>query len=179
MDPRQAAHLSRVRHLRESFARENEHLVGLLRSSDDAASERADGGRWSAAQVAWHVAAVNTRFAALIAGDVPAAKPLPEDFVERPWTEIEAAIPDKLEAATAAMPPAKVTRHDAIAALEASAVRIARAFDTLTSERGARVGVTSPVVGTINLYQAGEWAASHVARHFTQAREALGGKAAV
>lgn len=173
MDSRQAAHLARVRHLRESFASENEHLVTLLRNAEDAAAEHGVDGRWSAAQAGWHVATVTTRFAALIAGDVPAAKPLASDFVERPWIEIAAGIPEKLEAATAAMPPPKVTRHDAIALLEASAVKIARAFDTLTPERGGGVGVTSPIVGTINLYQVGEWAAAHVVRHYQQARRAL------
>lgn len=173
MDRKQSEHLSRVRHLRESFAFHNEHLVSLLRDADDAAAERGADDRWSAAQVGWHVAAVNTRFAALIAGDVPAAKPLPDDFVERPWSGIAAALPEKLEAAAAARPPVKVTRHDAIAALEASAVRVARAFDTLTPERGARIGVTNALVGTINLYQVGEWAATHVARHYAQAQRAL------
>ena len=124
MDQRQAEHLSRVRHLRESFASENEHLVQLLRQADHAVAERGAAGQWSAAQVGWHVASVNTRFAAVIGGDVPAAKPLPDDFVERPWAEIAAAIPAKLEAAAAATPPPKVTCHDAIAALEASAVKI-------------------------------------------------------
>lgn len=173
MDREQADHLARVRHLRESFASENEHLVNLLRGADDNAAGRAEAGRWSAAQVGWHVASVNTRFAALIAGDVPAAKPLPDDFVERPWSEIAAAIPEKLEAAAAAMPPAKVTCHDAIALLEASAVKIARAFDTLTPERGGKIGVSNQLVGTINLYQVGEWAATHVARHHEQATRVL------
>jgi len=173
MDKKQSAHLSRLRHLREAFSSANEHLVGALRAAAPEAAEHADRGGWSAAQVGWHVASVNTRFAALIAGDVPAAKPLPDDFVERPWPEIAAAIPDKLEAATAAQPPAKVTGHDAIAALEASAVKMAHAFDSLTPERGARIGVTNGLVGTINLYQVGEWAASHVARHYEQAMRAL------
>ena len=174
MDSRQAAHFARVRHLRESFASENEHLVALLRNAESAGAEHRRDGGWSAAQVGWHVATVNTRFAALIAGDVPAAKPLPAEFVERPWAEIASAIPDKLEAATAAMPPPKVTCHDAIAMLESSAVKIARAFDTLTPERGGGIGVTSPIVGTINLYQVGEWAVTHVARHYQQAKRALG-----
>ena len=178
MDRDQAAHLSRVRHLRESFASGNEHLVSLLRNTEDTLATHGAPGQWSAAQVAWHVASVNTRFAALIAGDAPAAKALPVDFTERPWAEIAADIPDKLEAAAAAMPPAKVSRQDAIAALETSAVRIARAFDTLTPERGARMGVTSPIVGTINLYQLGEWAASHVSRHLKQAQQAIDGAAA-
>jgi len=35
-----------------------------------------------------------------------------------------------------------------VAALEASAVKMAQALDTLTPERGARIGVTNPLVGT-------------------------------
>ena len=173
MDSQQAAHLSRVRHLRESFVSANEHLVGRLRAATDHAAERPDGEGWSAAQTAWHVATVSTRFAALIAGDVPAAKPLDAGFVERPWDAIAAEIPEKLQAPSAAAPPAHATRHDAIAALEAAGLKMARAFDTLTPERGARIGVTSPVVGTINLYQVGEWAAAHVQRHDRQVERAL------
>jgi hypothetical protein len=174
MDRQQSEHLSRVRHLREAFAAANEHLVARLREADDEAAHRVADGGWSAAQVGWHVATVSTRFAAVLAGDVPAAKPLPADFVERPWAEIQAAVPGRLEASPAAVPPPGVTRHDAIAALEASAVRMARALDTLTPERGARIGVTSPVVGTINLYQVGNWAVSHVERHYPQVQRALG-----
>ena len=173
MNNKQGAHLSRVRHLREAFSSANEHLVGALRRADDAAAHRSAKGAWSAAQVGWHVAAVSTRFAALIAGDIPAAKPLPPDFVERPWPEIAAAMPGRLEAPLAAVPPPAVTRHDAIAALESSAVKMARALDTLTTERGATIGVTSPLVGTINLYQVVDWAATHVERHVAQAERAL------
>ncbi|CAN5862287.1 hypothetical protein BH24ACI5_BH24ACI5_05140 [soil metagenome] len=173
MDARQSEHLSRVRHLREAFSSANERLVGALREADDLAAHRSAGRAWSAAQVGWHVASVNTRFAAVIAGDVPAAKPLPADFVERPWAEIAAAIPGTLEATAAALPPPAATRHDAIAALEASAVRMAQALDTLTPERGSTIGVTSPIVGTITLYQVGDWAAAHVERHVAQARRAL------
>ena len=53
-------------------------------------------------------------------------------------------------------------------------MKMARAFDTLTAERGAKIGVTNQLVGTINLYQVGEWAASHAARHDAQAHRALG-----
>ncbi|HVL69154.1 MAG TPA: DinB family protein [Vicinamibacterales bacterium] len=173
MDAAQSAHLARVRHLREAFASANEQLVGRLRAASDEQAHRQAGAAWSAAQVGWHVAAVNTRFAALIAGDVPAVKPLPEDFAERPWPEIAAGLPEKLTASPAAMPPEKVTRQDAIALLEASAVKMARAFDTLTPERGARTGVSNPLVGTISLYQVGEWAASHVRRHDAQVERAL------
>ena len=174
MDSTQSEHFSRVRHLRESFAAANERLVSRLRECDDASAERAEGDRWSVAQLGWHVASVNTRFAALIAGDVPAAKPLEEGFVERPWQMVAEAMPEKLQAPAAAVPPARVSRREAIAALEASAVKMARAFDTLTPERGMRLGVTSPVVGTINLYQVGDWAVTHVQRHDAQAARAIG-----
>lgn len=173
MDARQAEHLARVRHLRESFAAANEHLVKRLRAASDEAAERPRGHGWSAAQIGWHVASVNTRFAALIAGDVAAARPLDSSFVERPWATIAASIPPRLQAAAASQPSGPVSRHDAIAALEASAVKMARAFDTLTPERGGRIGVTNPLVGTINLYQVGEWAVSHVSRHDAQAERAL------
>ena len=175
MDQKSSDHLARVRHLREEFASANERLVKRLRGAEDAAAERApDGGGWSAAQIGWHVASVNTRFAALIAGDVPAAKPLPDEFVEKPWVSIASEMPAKLQAPSAAVPPPVVHRKDAVAALEASAVKMARAFDTLTAERGAKIGVTNPLVGTINLYQVGEWAAAHVARHNAQAKRVLG-----
>jgi hypothetical protein len=163
-----------VGHLRETFAAANERLVKCLRAADDHAAERAaDDGGWSPAQVGWHVATVNTRFAALIAGDVPAAKPLPEDFVERPWPQISSELPEKIQASAAAMPPPHVKKQEAVAALEASAVKMARAFDTLTAERGAKIGVTNQLVGTINLYQVGEWAVNHVGRHEAQAQRAL------
>ena len=174
MDQKSSDHLSRVRHLREAFASANERLVKRLREAEDHAVERAPEGGWSAAQIGWHVAAVNTRFAALIAGDVPAAKPLPDDFVEKPWAAIAGEIPEKLQAPSAALPPAVVHKRDAISALEASGLKMARAFDSLTPERGARIGVSNPIVGTINLYQVGEWAAAHVARHNAQAKRVLG-----
>jgi uncharacterized damage-inducible protein DinB len=70
MDAALAQHLSRVRHLRESFAEANERLVARLRkAADDAAQRPADGG-WSAAQIGWHVAAVTTRFAQIMSGDL-------------------------------------------------------------------------------------------------------------
>ena len=174
MDSRQSGHLARVHHVREAFSANNEHLVSLLRQAADGPAQRVVEGHWSAAQVGWHVASVNTRFAALMSGDSPGAKPLADDFVERPWSGIAAKIPGQLDAPSAAVPPAGVTRHDAIAALEASGLKMAQALDTLTAERGSKQGVTNPLVGTINLYQLGEWAVSHVERHYRQAEQALG-----
>ena len=174
MDAVQAAHLARVRHLRESFASANERLVARLRGASDEAAERHDPNRWSAAQIGWHVATVSTRFAAMIAGDMTGPLPLPESFQERPWAEIAASIPDRLQAPAAAHPPPTVKRTEAVAALEASGTKMARAFDALTLQRGGRMGVTNAVVGTINVYQLAEWATAHIARHNKQAKQRLG-----
>ena len=116
---------------------------------------------------------MNTRFAALLSGDVPAAKPLPDDFIEKPWAGDCGRAAGEDPGVGRGDPAGGVDRHDAIAALEASAVKMARAFDTLTPERGGGIGVTNQLVGTINLYQVGEWAASHAARHDAQAQRAL------
>ena len=51
---------------------------------------------------------------------------------------------------------------------------MAHAFDALTRERGARMGITNAVVGTITVYQLAEWATAHIARHNKQAKRILG-----
>lgn len=174
MDGVQAAHLARVRHLRESFASANERLVARLRGATDEAAERHLADAWSAAQIGWHVATVSTRFAAMIAGDIGGPQPLPESFQERPWEAIAASIPDRLQAPSAVHPPPTVKRTEAVAALEASGTKMARAFDALTCERGGRMGITNAVVGTITVYQLAEWATAHIARHNKQAKRILG-----
>jgi hypothetical protein len=174
MDATQSQHLARVRHLREAFAAANERLVARLRRATDEHAGQTPEGRWSAAQIAWHVAAVTTRFAGLISGDVAGVQPLPADFRERPWPEVVAGIPERVQAPAAFTPPPAVRRQDAISALEASGMRMARAFDALTPERGGRLGITSAVVGSITVYQIGEWATAHVIRHNKQAKQVLG-----
>jgi len=158
MDKAQSEHLARVHHLRESFVEANERLVSRLRRVSDEAAEREVDGAWSAAQIGWHVAAVTTRFAALIGGDVVGPQPLPDGFRERPWAEVASAVSGRLKASAAVTPPPGARRVDAVAALEASGTRMARALDTLTPERGGRMGVTHPIVGTISVYQIAEWA---------------------
>lgn len=169
----QAAHIARVRQLREAFASANERLVARLRSATDEAAEKPVPNGWSAAQIGWHVATVSTRFAGLIAGDVTGPLPLPDSFGERPWNEIAASMPDRLQAPQSAHPPPSVRRSEAVAALEASGTKMARAFDALTPERG-RLGITHNVVGTISVYQVAEWATAHIARHNKQAKRVLG-----
>jgi len=170
----QAAHMTRVRHLREAFASANERLVARLRGATDEAAERHVPNGWSASQIGWHVATVSTRFAGLISGDLTGTQPLPDSFCERPWGEIASSIPDRLQAPPSSHPPPTVRRTDAVAALEASGTKMARAFDALTSERGARMGITNAIVGTINVYQVAEWASAHIARHNKQAKRVLG-----
>ena len=110
----------------------------------------------------------------MIAGDVAGPQQLPEGFCERPWAEVAATIPARTTASPAMTPPPGVRRADAVAALEASGTKMARAFDALTPERGGRMGVTHGLVGTISLYQIAEWATAHVARHNRQAKRMLG-----
>lgn len=174
MDAKQSGHLARVRHLRETFAEANERLVARLRRATDEAAERVPAGGWSAAQIGWHVAAVTNRFAGSIAGDVPGPSPLPEGFTERSWQEVLAVVPEKLRAPASATPPPIVTRADAISALEASGMRMARAFDRLTPERGGGMGITHAITGPISVYQIGDWATAHIIRHNQQAKRVLG-----
>lgn len=174
MNPHLRDHYARLTHLRESFAAANEGLVARLRAADHHAADAVPvGGGWSPSQIGWHVAAVTTRFAALVAGDAPGAQPLPAGFAEREWATVAAAIPDRIEASRAVAPPAGVGRDEAVAALERSAVELARALDRLTPERGGGFGVTHPLVGTITIYQLVDWAATHVVRHTRQVERAL------
>jgi hypothetical protein len=176
MDAKLATHYARLRHIRESFAEANERLVARLRSASDEAADRApDAGGWTVAQIGWHVAKVSTTFAGLISGERPGARQLGSDFKERDWAAIAQRLPDRIEAAAAFHPPPGVTRHAAIADLEASGVRMARALDTVTPERGAGYGISSPIVGEITVYQIGEWATAHVIRHNRQAKRILEG----
>jgi hypothetical protein len=174
MDTRQSQHFARVRHLRETFAEANERLVARLRNCTDDAAGHSTSGGWSPSQIGWHVATVTNRFAGLISGDLKGAAALPAGFVERPWQDVVDAIPGRLQAPAALEPPPAVSRHDAISALEAAGMRMARAFDAITPERGATMGITSPITGTINVYQIGEWATAHIIRHNRQAKRALG-----
>jgi DinB superfamily len=170
-------HRARIGHLREAFAEANERLVARLRGADDERARQVpEGGGWSAAQIGWHVAKVTTSFAGLMSGDLPGAQPAAPDFRERPWPEVVLTIPARLLAPARFEPPPGVTRMDAIAALEAAAMKMARALDAVTPERGLQHCITSPIVGgAINLYQVGDWATAHVIRHNKQAKQVLGG----
>jgi DinB family protein len=168
------AHVTRLEQLRESFAEANQRLLARLRNASDEAAERPPSGAWSASQIGWHVAAVTTRFAAMISGEIPAATAVGAEFRERAWTDVAASIPDRLEAPAITVPPPVVRRGEAVTALEASEKRMSTALDGLSSERADRMGITHPIVGAISIYQVGEWATAHVIRHNRQAKRVLG-----
>jgi uncharacterized damage-inducible protein DinB len=167
-------HEDRIARIREAYHEAHQRFVARLTSVPaDTAERPAPDGGWSLARIAWHVAAVDSAFAALISGERQ-APPLPEGFVERTWDEIGRSTPAKLEAGGAVVPPADVRIADALASLAASAAKLDAALQALTPERGSSLGVTHKAVGTVNLYQVGEWATVHTIRHNAQAKRVLG-----
>jgi uncharacterized damage-inducible protein DinB len=168
-------HDERIRRVRSAYGEAHARLVKRLTDAPPDAVERAPAeGGWSAAQVAWHVAAVDASFAGLISGELPGAKPLPDGVSAKPWSQIVAAIPEKLEAGRRVQPPDAVTRHDALTALAESAAKIDAALAALTEERGSRYAITHPVIGTVCVADIGDWAVAHTIRHNAQAKRILG-----
>ncbi len=144
-----------------------------LAAADSAGAGRVpDGGGWSAAQVAAHVAAVNGSFASIIDGTFAIAQPPEEAFVERPWQAIGDAMPEKLQAPSRVHPPAAVGRDAALAALDMANARLVAALRGVDADR-ARWTMESPVVGRVSLYQVGEWATAHLVRHNKQIERLL------
>jgi uncharacterized damage-inducible protein DinB len=167
-------HSERIERMRKTYREAHERFVKRLREAPADAVERApaDGG-WSAAQIGWHVAAVDATFAGLVSGERPGAQPI-ADGAEKPWTEIVAGIPSKLEAGKRVQPPAQVRRDEVLAALEESAARLDAALASLEADRGATQAITHPVIGTVSLRQIGDWATAHTIRHNAQAKRVLG-----
>ena len=145
-------------------------LSGL--SAADAERVPADG-EWSAAQVAWHVAAVNRSFAAIVDGTIPISKPAPEGFSERDWVEIGGGVPEKAQAPSRVQPQGPVTREEALQSLADSRDRLVAALRSLDPARAVLTIDTAPV-GCISLYQVGEWAQVHVIRHNKQMKRVAG-----
>jgi uncharacterized damage-inducible protein DinB len=168
------AHAERVARVRAAYRQARERFAARLRdAADDAVHRQPAGGGWSAAQIGWHVAAVDASFAAVMSGELPAAKPLPDGAAARSWTEIAAAIPDRIEAGKRVQPPADVRREDVLQALAVSGETLDSALAGLSEERAAGYAITHPVLGTVALGQIGEWAVAHVIRHNAQAKRVL------
>jgi hypothetical protein len=168
-------HTERIARQRAAYREAHDRLVKRLRDAPVEAVERMPaGGGWSAAQIGWHVAAVDASFAGLVSGQQPGAQPLPDGVPEKAWADIVTTIPDKLEAGKRVQPPPSVRRDEALAALGESAGKLDAALATLEAERGATYAITHPVIGTVSLAQIGDWAAAHTIRHNAQAKRTLG-----
>jgi uncharacterized damage-inducible protein DinB len=168
------SHGERIERVRAAYREAHARLVTRLTDAPADAVERVPAGEWSAAQIGWHVAAVDTSFAALVSGENPGAKPLADGVSETPWAEIVQNIPGKIEAGKRVQPPAEVRRDEALAALAAASAKLDAALAGLDAERGSRYAITHPAIGTITLGQFGDWATAHTIRHNAQAKRILG-----
>lgn len=168
-------HTERIERMRRAYREAHARFVKRLTDAPAGAAARPpDAGGWSAAQIGWHVAAVDTSFAGLISGEVPGAKPLPDGASARPWPEIAAAIPGRLEAGKRVQPPAGVSREEALEALAGASAKLDAALAGLAEDRAERYAITHPVIGAVALGDIGEWAAAHTIRHNAQAKRVLG-----
>ena len=168
------SHTERIDRVRTAYREAHARLVKRLTDAPADAVERApaDGG-WSAAQIGWHVAAVDASFAALVSGERPGAQPLPDGASEKPWADIVKEMPGKIEAGKRVQPPAEVRRDEALALLAGGAEKLDAALAGLDPER-ARLAITHPALGAITLGQFGDWATAHTIRHNAQAKRVLG-----
>ena len=138
-----------------------------------ARAEQASTG-WTPAQIAVHVAMVNHNLAAVIEGSARGAEPAAPDYQERPWPDVVRNVPERNESPARFHPPATVGSEDALQQFGESVSHLSRALGTLTAER-ARYCITNRTVGTITLYQAGDFAIAHMIRHNLQAKRLLDG----
>ena len=169
-------HDQKIARVRSAYREAHARFVKRLSEAPADAVERApESGGWSAAQIGWHVATVDSSFAGLISGEIPGARPLAEGEPAKPWSEIVAAIPEKLEAGKRVQPPPSPGRDEVLAALASAAAKIDAALAALPEERGARYAITHPVIGTVALADVGDWAVAHTIRHNAQAKRVLGG----
>ncbi len=168
-------HSEKIMRVRRAYQEAHARFVKrLTEASAEAAARVPEGEGWSAAQIGWHVAAVDASFAGLVSGKIPGAKELPDGVSAKPWSEILAAIPGKLEAGKRVQPPAAASRDDVLKALADAASKMDAALAGLTEERGRRYVITHPVIGTVALADIGDWATAHTIRHNAQAKRTLG-----
>jgi uncharacterized damage-inducible protein DinB len=170
-------HAERIERVRAAYREARARLAARLRDADELAVHRTPkGGGWSAAQIGWHVAAVDASFAAVITGEVAAAKPLADGAPARDWAEIAASTPERIEAGRRVQPPADVRREDVLASLDESARTLDAALAGLAEDRANGYAMTHPALGVVALAHVGDWAVAHVARHNRQAKRALAGE---
>jgi len=169
------SHIELMTRTRQSYREAHERFVKRLREAEDDAVHRSPaGGGWSVVQIAWHVAAVDGQFAEIVSGARPVAQPLGPDAGEKPWTDLVAGMPQKIEAGKRVQPPPDVRREAVLDLLSDSAAKLDAALANLDEQRGAGYAITHPAIGTITLRQFGEWATAHTIRHNAQAKRVLG-----
>lgn len=166
------AHAQRIADLVARLDEAADRLATRLERAGHRAEQSGSG--WTAAQVGAHVALVNHSFSTVVDGTAPVAKPAPDGFVERPWSEVASGISDRIEAPGRVQPPTTVSGQLAASQVRDSAARLGRALSALSEER-SRYCFTNPVVGTITVIQVGDWAIAHMIRHNQQAKRILGG----
>jgi uncharacterized damage-inducible protein DinB len=166
-------HEERIAAIAAAFDAAMARFLARLEATPDDVVERqpADGG-WSAAGIAWHVAVTNEQFAGLVEGSVPGAKSPEADFEETPFAEITSVVPDQLEAPPKFHPPEGMTRSEALTRVRASGQRFSQALRGMPESRG--LWTVKSILGHVTLYQVGEWATAHVARHNAQAKRVIG-----
>ena len=122
-------HAARIIDLSASFTGAMARFVARIEGASPEALEKvpADGG-WTAAQIAWHVAATNEAFAGLIDGSIPHARPATETFRETPWSAIAEKVPAKLDAPQQFHPPATVGAREVLERLRASQGKVTTAL---------------------------------------------------
>ena len=166
-------HDERIAATAAAFEAAMARFLARIEGVTDEVAERvpADGG-WSAAGIAWHVAVTNEKFAGMVDGSVPGAMPPEDGFEETPFTEIAALVPGQLDAPPKFHPPAGLTRADALERARASRDKMSQAIRTMPESRG--LWTVKSVLGLVTVYQVGEWATAHVARHNAQAKRTIG-----
>lgn len=148
-------------------------LIARIEGTPDTIAERVPaGGGWSAAGIAWHVAVTNEQFAGLIDGSLPGARPPEAGFEETPFSQIVSVVPDQLDAPPKFHPPEGLTRVEALERVRASRDKMSQAIRTMPESRG--LWTVKSILGLVTVYQVGEWATAHVARHNAQAKRAIG-----
>ncbi len=166
-------HQERVAQTIAGFDAAMSRLMDRVETVSEAEGTRVpDGGGWTVAGIAWHVAATNEGFASLVDGSRPLARAPESDFVEEPFAEIASRVPNQLEAPEVFHPPADLTMAQAIDKLRTSCQRFRDAYTALPESRG--LWTVKSILGLITVYQVGDWAMAHVARHNAQVKRTLG-----
>ena len=166
----ESTHHDRITAILNRLQETTTRFTSRLESAGERAEQAATG--WTPAQIAAHVAMVNHNLASVIDGSAPGATPPAADFRERVWEDVVRDVPARNEAPARFQPPTHVASADAIAQFRDSVAHLSRAIETLPADRAAYC-ITNRVVGTISLYQAGDFAIAHMIRHNQQLKRVL------